>query len=128
MIEQILQLTDIRHHLVQLVRIRLAHPVVNAQHLRFPVEHHLKGRAQNIANGFPLGQHRVLIQITDRDAVGPLHLAGVRLQLPGDDAQKGRLSFAIGADQANMLPLEEPKRCVLQNLARAKAVTDIFNS
>ena len=127
-IEQILQLTDIRHHLVQLVRIRLAHPVVNAQHLGFPVEHCLKGRAQNIPDGFSFGQHRVLIQITDRDAVGPLHLAGVRLQLPGNDAEKGGLAFAIGADQANMFALEEPERCVLQDLPSSEAVADIFNS
>ena len=108
-INQILQFADVFHHFVEFVRPGVSHPVVDRQHLRFPVEHLLKRSAQYIADRFAFAQHSMLVEVTDRDAVGPLHLAGIRLQLAGDDAEKRGLPFPVRPDQAHMFALQQPE-------------------
>ena len=68
----------------------------------------------------------MLVKITDSHAVGPFHFSGVRLQLAGDDAEKGGFPLAVRTDQTYVFTLEQAKGGVFQNPASAKPVRDVF--
>ena len=68
----------------------------------------------------------MLVQVADGHVAGPGDGTGVGHDFAGDDVQEGGLSFAVGADEADVLAFQQAEGCVLQNLAGAEAVGYFF--
>ncbi|MNC30926.1 hypothetical protein D3C75_792290 [compost metagenome] len=64
----------------------------------------------------------MLVQVTHPRALGPFNLAVVRLELACDNIHEGGFSLAVGADQTDMLALQQPEGYVMENRAVSKAV------
>ena len=86
-----------------------------------------KGGSQSFPDGSALFQYRVLIQIAHTDIFGPFHFAFIRHKLSGDNIHKGRFPLAVGADQANMLSLEQAEGNIMKNGSVSKAMGKMFN-
>jgi hypothetical protein len=86
-----------------------------------------KGGSQDIPDGFTFLHGRVLIEIAGGDAVAPFHLSGIGMEVPCDDVQKSGLAFAIRANQADMLSLEQAEGYIIEYGSSPKPVNDILN-
>ena len=64
----------------------------------------------------------MLIQISDADIFRPLYLACVRLCLSGHNLKEGRFSFAVCADQTDMLASQQAERNIFKDRPIPKAM------
>ena len=112
--EDLLDLAGVFHHFIHFVRVfRKRHILIELQHFTFQIVHMVKGCVQDLADRHAFFEHRVLVQIADRDMAGPGDLACIRQDLAGDDVQKCGFSFAVRTDQTDVLAFEQAKGCVL---------------
>ncbi len=114
-LQQVLDIADILHHRLEVVRRGRSHFIVEGQHLGLQLVHALEGVAQDVADGPALAQAGLLFQVANRHPARPFDPPGVRLQLAGDDVEEGRLSLAVGADEADMLAPEQPEGGAVQD-------------
>ena len=121
-LQDALDITDVRHHPVHFLRRGLAHLVIAGQHLRLELVHVVKGRAQHLPDRLPGLQRRMLVEIADRHAVGPLDFSLIRRELTRNHREKRRFALAIRPDQCHMLAFQQPKGSILKNRPSAKAV------
>ena len=95
------------HHFIHFLRSSITHFFVIIQHLLLLFIKSIKGGVQHLANGHPLLQGALLIQIAHSGLARPLHLAIIGQHVARNDIQKGGFTFAVSTDQAYMLaPLQ----------------------
>ena len=121
-LQNILDIPHIRHHPVDFLRGSLPHPVIAVQHFLFQLVHLVKGRLQHIPDGHARLQHRMLVKVAGSHPLRPFHLALIRSHLPRNDGKKSGLALAIGANQGDMLPLQQPEGGILKNRPAPKAM------
>ena len=126
-IQHTLDLTQFIHEGIHLFGRSIAQLVADLVHAGLQIEEPAEGRAQNILNGHTGGKGSVLIEVAGADIARPFDLAFVGHQLAGDDIHKGRLAFAVGADQADVFTAQQAEGYVLENGAVAKAVGQVFD-
>ena len=125
--KHILDCAQIFHIYFQLFRGGFPHLIADFIHLSFHFKQEGKGGSQSFPDGSALFQYRVLIQIAHTDIFGPFHFAFIRHELSGDNIHKGRFPLAVGADQANMLSLEQAEGNIMKNGSVTKAMGKMFN-
>lgn len=126
-LEDVLDVADILHELVHLLRRGLAHLVVSREHLLLERHEMVKRRAQRLPDRHARLQHRMLVEIADLRALRPGHLPRIRRQLARDDRHERRLALAVRTDQRHMLPLQQAERHILKDLSPAIAVRKMRN-
>ena len=70
----------------------------------------------------------VLAEVADGDAAIDRHLAFIGRFLPGDHAEERRLAGAVGADQADLLPLPQRRRGLDEEEVMAVLLADGFET
>ena len=81
------------------------------------VDDRLDAFADGLDHGLGRVELGVLLQQADAVALADGDLADIALVLPGDDGEQGRLARAVEPEDADLGPVVEPERDVLQDLA-----------
>ena len=121
-IQYILDSRRLLHHLIHFLRRRLAHLVIEREHLLLQFRHVIEGRAQHLADGHARRQRSMLVEIAHFRAPRPLHGARVRRHAPRDDSEERRLALAVRPHEGHVFPFQQAERNILEDLPPAVAV------
>ena len=122
----VLDRSKLFHQTIHLVRICSSQLVADLVHPFFFFEERIKSGFQHLADGHPLFQNCMLIQIACVDIFCPLYLALIRHQFSGHDTHKCGLSFAISAYKSDVFSLKKPERYIFENRSVSKPVGQVF--